>query len=169
MRFTPAHMANAAQGIYEVALPQDRNGNYVISRRDQWIEPLNAWKRHMAMREVTTNIADVSARKENWDGYGSAAPNEQAVMRAVGIISSFYTEAIQRRTGWVNPFVGLSERGDVVFEWWNDQKKLSLYVGPDTTDYVSSWGPHIEEQMDAGAADSSRFGDLWTWLTTKSA
>lgn len=166
MRFAPAGMVNAGQNIYEAAIP---NFNHDIGRRDGWIEPLNLWKRQMAMNEVAALIANVAARQENWDGYGSAEPNENAVMRSVGVISSFYTEAIQRRTGWITPFVGLNERGDVVFEWWNDHKKLSLYVGPDTTDYVSSWGLDIEEQMDAGAADSSRFGDFWTWLTTKSA
>lgn len=176
MIFTPAHSADALRSVYQPPIGgglDDAEGEYLVGDvvvKRQFSDPAKTWRLEQAKRHVTYSLASVAVRSVNWDGYESSAPNPRSIERAVSVIGLFLLEAVERRPEdpLFAPFVGLNEHGDVVFEWWNEEKKLSLYVGPDTTEYVSSWGPHIEDQMDAGTAEPGRFGDLWTWLSLKS-
>jgi hypothetical protein len=70
---------------------------------------------------------------------------------------------------WIDPHIGLNETGEVAFEWWNDEKKLTLYIAPDMTRYVSSWGANIETEMNAGSLVANQFANLWRWLRVKAA
>jgi hypothetical protein len=64
----------------------------------------------------------------------------------------------------MDPYVGLNEAGNVSFEWWDGDKKLTLYIRPDATTYVKSWGPDTENDMDAGNMSAEDFPRFWTWL-----
>lgn len=99
---------------------------------------------------------------DDWDGNGSSRPNSLAIARARQFLEdSFYgTKAV----GWLDPFISASEDGEVVFEWWNGQRKLTIYIGPALTTFLKSWGPNIVADMEDGSLACSWDPVLWAWL-----
>lgn len=68
---------------------------------------------------------------------------------------------------WREPLVNLSIDSEIVFEWWYENKKLTVYILGNTAEYVQVWGPDIDDQMQEGPATSSvDLISLWTWLVT---
>lgn len=109
---------------------------------------------------------ELKSRGANWDGRGSAAAKHASVDHAAAVLDTHMYQVLEADLAWLSPHVELNEDGDVVIEWWNGSKKLTLYVGETATEYVSSWGPDMDGQMDAGVLD----GDLlqfWQWLVIK--
>lgn len=75
--------------------------------------------------------------------------------------------ASQRRASWEEPHRSDSPWGEVVFEWWQGDKKLTVYFGRDVIEYIKVWGDDIDEEMDDGTLDDlSDFDELWRWLRT---
>jgi hypothetical protein len=114
---------------------------------------------------MRARVLDLKDRKANWDGRGSAAANRAAIDRAVAVLDTHALQARGARLHWWDPHVSLDEDGNVVFEWWNAERKLTLYVSPNVTEFVSSWGPDIDNNMDAGALSGGQLLGLWQWLT----
>ena len=100
---------------------------------------------------------------ENWDGHGSAPPNEHAVERT----RQFLEDAFRSTTatvGWQSPYISASEDGEIVIEWWNGVRKLTIYVGAEKSTFLKSWGPHIVEEMEDGVLAQTWEPSLWVWL-----
>lgn len=131
---------------------------------DLWSNKMSEFMRHVALNRVTVAVLDTRNRITNWDGNGSARADERAISRAVAMSEEFIAQAFDANLEWTVPHVGLNEAGEVSFEWWNGSKKLTLYVGPTSIHYVSSWGPHIEEEMDAGELSEHGFVSKWRWF-----
>ena len=117
-----------------------------------------------AAHRVGEQVRAQSGRHANWDCRGSDAASEGAINRAVAVLYGHAQEVEGAGLPWFDPRVGLSEEGHVVFEWWYDRNKLTLYVGDESIEYVSSWGPDLDDQMQAGVL-SGNLLNLWTWLT----
>lgn len=79
---------------------------------------------------------------------------------------------------WTEPHVtanngyatGAPQCGEVVFEWWKAERKLTVYIKPEgpsgEVTYVQSWGPNIHTQMCGGEVTNDEQGALlWAWLT----
>ncbi|MBI3527635.1 MAG: hypothetical protein HY067_06670 [Betaproteobacteria bacterium] len=150
--------------VHELALRDVGIGEVVANLRKDWLVPASERLRDLTSRRVRLAIFKMASRNANWDGYGSAAHNENSIASAVEAIEELFDQTKIANFGWVDPHVGLNERGDVVFEWWNYHKKLTLYFSPETIEYVSSWGSNIETQMEAGVLEKDGFADLWRWL-----
>ncbi|MBV8658520.1 MAG: hypothetical protein JO142_11910 [Burkholderiales bacterium] len=124
-------------------------------------------------------ILDLAQLEEDWDGAGSAAPNRTAILRADGVAESLYRQVTVHKGGeigagllannpWGNPHVSASEDGEVVFEWWKDERKLTLYIGSENDSFVTVWGPRVDTDMSVGAfsASTTQFASLWKWLNS---
>lgn len=107
-------------------------------------------------------IDRIAAMPDDWDSHRSAAPNPYAVERARQFIEDAFraTEAV----GWQTPYISASEDGEIAFEWWNGPRKLTIYVGPEQTTFLKSWGPHIVEDMTDGVLTQNWDTSLWAWL-----
>lgn len=102
--------------------------------------------------------------REGVDPLGSASAEDPREVTA---------ELRLRAESWLGE-LGLSQEqphrsespwGDVVFEWWYGDKKLTIYFGHEHIEYVKVWGDNIDEEMDDGTiADHSGFDELWRWL-----
>jgi hypothetical protein len=68
-------------------------------------------------------------------------------------ITQLYDE-VRASSLWLKPHVTADAYGDVVFEWWKDERKLTVYASPDTAEYVKAWGPDIDSQMNDGVVSS---------------
>lgn len=110
-------------------------------------------------------IVDLLTWPEGWNGYDVAAPNPNAVRHALSWIGYMYKDALTTGNEWREPHVTADEDGDVMFEWWNGEKGLTVYVSEEGASYIRDWGPNITSEMDDGEAstpESRRM--LWAWL-----
>jgi hypothetical protein len=113
-------------------------------------------------------IQKLSWLQNNWDGFGSAKPNPVSIQLAGSSVVGFFDAATKlTEYGWSDPHVSANESGDVVFEWWQGSKKITLYVRPIATDFVLVWGDNMDTEMDEGTIITlENFADIWNWLHT---
>ena len=111
-------------------------------------------------------LAALSSWREDWNGYGAAAPNHEAIGRALLWVEDLHEDTLTTKRGWRDPHVVADAHGNVVFEWWEGRKKLTIYVHPNTVEYVKVWGPNIFSDMEDGEARGTEDRRaLWRWLT----
>jgi hypothetical protein len=117
---------------------------------------------------VTASIGKLNALEvlgTNWDGFESDKPNAHAIANATMLLPVFFHAAFEARYTWVQPHVGANEVGDITFEWWNKNRKLTLYISSNEVDYIKVWGADIDTEMEDGKLDSDiEFAALWQWL-----
>lgn len=101
---------------------------------------------------------------KNWDGFGSAQPNPVAISNALRWLEDLYYQIIHENLEWRRPHINTNEDGDVVFEWWRGDHKLTIYLGADQAEYIKVWGSHIGNEMADGKLEASTVIDLWLWL-----
>lgn len=115
-----------------------------------------------ATQPAQAAVKALSDLPPNWDHLGSAAPNPVAIANAMAILPELYLAVTGQE--WQNPHVSASDVGDVIFEWWSQGKKLTLYIGPAKVEFLQIWGPDIHDEMASGELDTQMFADLWAWL-----
>jgi hypothetical protein len=118
-----------------------------------------------ALLPALTKIYNLLTLPNNWNSYGGCAPSYDAVEYAHRWLLSLYREVTGSGQKWCDPAITASGDGEVVFEWWKDSKKLTIYIGNQSAEYVKVWGPDINTDMEDGPADSPDMRDsLWKWL-----
>jgi len=132
--------------------------------RHVWSKPISNKIESLAANRLIVEILHISKRSENWDGFGSAQPIATAVTNAVNAASSFVQQVSLAGLEWSHPFIGSNEVGEISFEWWCGDKKLTIYIGSDEINFVSSWGHNIDSHMDAGQMATDDFLKQWRWL-----
>lgn len=118
----------------------------------------------MVLHPVRASINKLTNLGENWDGFGSVRPNPDAMQNALGFINNIYLSASSTHLPWIQPHITSSENGDVVFEWWSGDHKLTIYVGEESMEYLQVWGPDMQTQMLDGNLVGEKFQGLWRWL-----
>ena len=108
-------------------------------------------------------IDRLASLPEDWDGHGSAKPNEHAVERARQFLEDAFRDT-SATVGWQSPYISASEDGEIVFEWWNGVRKLTIYVGVEQSAFLKSWGSRIVEDMEDGVLAQTWDPLLWAWL-----
>lgn len=105
--------------------------------------------------------------ENNWDGLNSVAPNDDAIDFAICAIGSFVERVAIAQKNWIAPHVSASSDGEVVLEWWNKDRKLTLYVSAGVIEFIKVWGANIASEMEDGMftlTDEDYFEVLWDWL-----
>jgi len=101
---------------------------------------------------------------DEWDGQG-LAPDSDAILHAENWIMRLFLEVAGGGLTWVQPNVIAGAHGDVVCEWWNGKKKLTVYIEDENAEYVQVWGTNIHSEMSNGDAEPiSTCRSLWLWL-----
>ena len=118
---------------------------------------------------VTPALDRLSALRERaagWNGYDALAPDREAIAFAETWLVGLYQQVTAHGAPWLAPHVTSSAEGEVVFEWWNDPRKLTVYCTAEDANYVKAWGPDMVTQMEDGDATSpAARQQLWMWLT----
>lgn len=122
----------------------------------------------LATTEVRHRLRELFVLSDNWDGHGSRRPATDAVVRAYWAVMQMFKAASVSGYGWSDPNVSADETGAVVLEWWRNQHKLTIYVGPNEMSYVRVWGGDIDTEMQDGPVDNidNDFLPLWGWLNS---
>lgn len=103
----------------------------------------------------------------DWDGYGSPSPKPESVEAARSWLD-LMRENAQGISDWAEPHISSDEHGDVAFEWWNENKALTVYVSEDEATYIKGWGLNIEHDMEDGEINTSEDRcNLWRWLVNR--
>lgn len=135
-------------------------------------EPSRA-AREPALFALHEQLDRIALLPDNWDGHGSARPDPLAVEHARQFLEDTYHQSVvalgqqtQERiaASWQSPHISASEEGEIVFEWWNGTRKLTIYVGPQQLTYIKSWGAHVVNDMEDGVLPGDGIPLLWTWL-----
>jgi hypothetical protein len=66
---------------------------------------------------------------------------------------------------WEMPHITCSDQGEVVCEWWQNNRKITFYFGQGQPEFIKVWGTNIETEMDSGVlTDSWNLTSVWLWL-----
>jgi hypothetical protein len=115
------------------------------------------------LSETVRSLCTLYWWPEGWNGYDALEPNHSSIEHAYSWINQLYTNL--SATLWIRPHVIADADGDVVFEWWKDHKKLTVYVSPTTVEYVTVEGPDVASEMEDGTIETSQDSlVLWHWL-----
>ena len=109
-------------------------------------------------------IRNLQSWGTNWDGVEVTAVSAKQVANAIALIDQLYSTATQLNLYWNAPNVTASLLGEVVLEWWNHEKKLTLYVDEEKTEYVKVWGDDIDAEMDDGILLDTTIAPTLEWL-----
>lgn len=125
---------------------------------------------HIELSPTLSRLRALVEREEGWNGYDAPPPDATAIALAETWLADLYRQVKEQGGQWHAPHVTSSPEGEVVFEWWNDPRKLTLYCTATESYYVKVWGPDMVTQMEDGdAAPSETRRDLWRWLMGESA
>jgi hypothetical protein len=118
-----------------------------------------------AVQGAEAQLRRIGEFAPNWDGAGSPAPGRGAIFNASTNLPALYLASRVTPHRWRSPHVSASEQGEVSFEWWRDERKLTMYFGDDTIKVIKVWGPHIHDEMEeVDLHDPVNFSPLWAWL-----
>ncbi|SRR6266567_880029 len=119
------------------------------------------------LSDTLAKVHNLLSWGENWNSYRTPAPNPKAVAHAESWIVSLFQTVEDLGLPWIKPSVTPSPEGEVVFEWWYGEKKLTIYVGDQSADYVQVWGTDIHAKITDGDIETiSDSRSLWIWLTS---
>lgn len=117
--------------------------------------------------EVVKMILELQARRERRDDYDAVAPNPDSIGHALRWIRDMHDDALKTGEEWLRPHVSTDEDGDVAFEWWRADKKLTIYIGPETAEYIKVERPVTTSDLIDGRAETPEDRrTLWRWLTS---
>jgi hypothetical protein len=120
---------------------------------------------HEEILSVLEEIKKLSTWSNGWNGYDALAPKHEAIEYASRWIELFYREILDLPLDWVEPNVTASAEGEVVFDWWNDIKSLTIYIGNQSVEYLKAWGADMNTEMENGSVNSPAIcRALWKWL-----
>lgn len=155
-----------SEGIREYALTSGKSGGQdtVQIRRSSGSRTHSVYVPPLAA--LSLRITSLLSWPKEWDGY-QMAPSRESVTHAFRWIKDLYEDVPAMGEEWIDPLIGADAHGNVVFEWWKDHKKLTVYVHPETVEYVQVSGPDIFSDMEDGEVEGEEDRRaLWHWLTT---
>ncbi len=96
-------------------------------------------------------------------GDDAPVPTRATVQHARDWITGLFHEV---GGAWLKPFVNANPLGEIVFEWWHNDRTLTVYVTERSAEYVESWGANIRAEMADGDAEPAAVRrELWARLT----
>ena len=124
--------------------------------------------KEIVRKEISSTLSEIYnllTWPEGWNGYDACAPKYEAVQYAVHWIELFYQEVMSSGQIWIEPNVTASAEGEVVFEWRQEIKNLTVYIGSEIVQYVKDWGTDIDTEMEDGTINSDSMRHrFWQWL-----
>ena len=112
----------------------------------------------------TYNVSNKISKVKWIDDEGEIAPALATQSSARLFISDFYRSLVKRNLQWKDPLTNASPDKEIVFEWWNGQKKLTVYCKENSLEFIKVWGADIESEMDDGEVSAEIIPELADWL-----
>jgi hypothetical protein len=130
--------------------------------------------RHLAIDALPIELVEILAqldaligRSPGWTGYDVAAPKTSSILQAKAWIREMYEDVRRFGGDWTTPLTTVDEFGDIVFEWWHGSRKITVYVTPETVEYIKVSGPNMHTDMEDGELRTREDRqNLWHWLSS---
>lgn len=103
---------------------------------------------------------------KNWDGFNAEKPKVSAIVHAQEFLKELFLLKVDLQEQWISPNITASSEGEVVFEWWNKQKKITLYVSSFSISYIKVPSASIEDMEDGSfkRLNAEVYINLFSWL-----
>lgn len=96
----------------------------------------------------------------------SSTINLDTILNAVNWIVELRKIVSLRKYWWSEPLVNTSD-AELVFEWWHDGKKITVYFSEENAEFIKVWGADIDNEMEEGIAETNdQIEALWKWLAS---
>lgn len=108
---------------------------------------------------------DLQLLGSGWNGYDAESPSALSIRQAMHWLIRSYAECKNAGVTWCQPNVTASAEGEVVFEWWAEDRSLLIYVeGASATFHKSlrSDGPMMHTHGDAPLGEGQM--ELLRWF-----
>lgn len=181
-KLTQLSLSQSAEGLQSASVSQ--NANLVILATDR-TSTVGSWKYQSKI--VASEVKRVKAIFEQSDNYAvlelsswsySLTHKTHRRIAELGADNETYKYAIEwlkqlctvvaaNQMWWGEPLVNLSFDSEIVFEWWHETKKLTVYILGNTAEYIKVWGTDIDNEMEDGTSSSpAELTALWKWLVS---
>ena len=96
----------------------------------------------------------------------SPIPTPKRIAEAKETLALFQASALARSVRWHDPNIGSNERGEILLEWWWQNRSLTVFIGDQgAVRYLKAWGANIESEMQDGEISRiSDFVQIAHWL-----
>ena len=92
-------------------------------------------------------------------------PGYAVVAYAKDWIRGLFLETEKLGLRWIEPHMTANSDGEIVIEWWHGVRKLTVYIGNQSAEYVKVWGKSADSLITDGNAETIRDCRLlWIWL-----
>ncbi len=133
------------------------------------VRPGDTFTSEIEVVKVVYQLHQLQRLHAEGNGQDTAAPSTHAIERAVEWIKDMHYDALTTGEEWLKPHVSIDEDGDVAFEWWKGDRKLTVYVSPETAEYIKVERPAAtSDLMDGRIETNEDRRELWHWLTSQS-
>ncbi|MBN3946889.1 MAG: hypothetical protein HWQ38_10505 [Nostoc sp. NMS7] len=181
-KLTQLPLSQSAEGLQSASVVQ--NANLVILATDR-TSTVGSWKYRSKI--AASSVQRAKAISEQSDNYAvlelsswsySPAHKTHRRIAELGSDNETYKYTIEwlkqlrklvaaDQMWWGEPLVNLSFDSEIVFEWWHETKKLTVYILGNTAEYIKVWGTDIDNEMEDGAcASPAQLTALWKWLVS---
>ncbi len=92
-------------------------------------------------------------------------PNYNTTSEALIWIAYMYSDARKVSNLWFDPLISSNEEGEIVFEWWKKDRKLTIRIGDVSKEAVKRWGPRLDDSIDDASVNTiAERKQVWRWL-----
>lgn len=118
-----------------------------------------------ALSEVRQQVSDLAQLQQGWNGYDALPPTSAAIYQAMHWLNRSYAECKDAHVRWYKPNVSPSAEGEVVFEWWSNDRSLIVYIDAEGAAFHKSQnGDGPTEHAHGYALLGEQQADLLRWF-----
>lgn len=77
------------------------------------------------------------------------------LMRGEAFLVGFLNQLSEASFRWESPHLSRCEDDGVALEWWNEERKLIVFIDDEDTDCLYAWGPDMDDEMEYKELSSS--------------
>ncbi len=116
-----------------------------------------------AFEKTQLRIRQLANLLTDWDGFNSPAPSANAISNADRNAALLMIPLLHLHD-FVTPHISATGSGEITFEWWKNNKKLTLYFTENSAEYLKSWGTDLDNEMEHDNFRGEEFSSLYFWL-----
>lgn len=91
----------------------------------------------------------------------------QTIETAEKLIELLQSLAFKNNWWWYAPLLNINFENEIILEWWNQSKKITIYVSEESIDYIKVWGADMDNEMEDGSISlEDDLTYLWQWIAS---
>lgn len=91
----------------------------------------------------------------------------QTIEKAEKLIEQLSSGALENHWCWQDSLVNITFEHEIVLEWWNKSKKITIYVSEEAIDYIKVWGADMDDEMAEGSINlNDDLTHLSQWISS---